>query len=245
MLRVQIIYMIVAILFVCHNTFAAEVLSIKGNKHIENFSEAKKSLRTVFKGYETTLYCGCKYYGKELNLNSCGVYSSSSSARLKRLEWEHVMPAERFGRIISSWSNGSSVCSKREKGRKCAGKASALFRQMEGDLYNLYPESGGINQARSNKPPFESMSEALKDFGKCETRVGKKGFVPRKEARGEITRSYLYMSDAYEIDLSSTERKMFESWNRNDPPDKGECERAKRIYKIQGNKNRFIEASCS
>jgi deoxyribonuclease-1 len=37
---------------------------------------------------------------------------------------------------------------------------------------------------------------------------------------------------------------MFEEWVQSDPVDKWECERAKRIEKIQGNRNEVVIRSC-
>src|SRR5262245_47144094 len=80
-----------------------EVLSIRGNHNIDDFPEAKRVVRRVFDGHELTLYCGCKYYGKELNLNSCGIIAPGASKRLKRLEWEHMVPAAKFGQALAAW----------------------------------------------------------------------------------------------------------------------------------------------
>lgn len=224
--------------------FSIEALSIKGNRNIDNFSEAKKNLHKIHADNQTTLYCGCKYYGKEVNMNSCESYSEGQSSRFKKLEWEHVVPADKFGEVVASWSQGDAIC-KGKKGRKCAGKASALFRQMEGDMYNLWPESGGINGARSNKPPLESVDGKITRFGKCETVVGKKAFSPRPQARGEVARAYLYMHHAYEIPLSNEELALYQAWNKADPADTWECERGQRIKVIQGNVNPILEESCN
>lgn len=227
----------------------AEVLSIRGNHDIEDFSQAKRVLKKVFSGHEETLYCGCRYYGKELNLNSCGVYVPEAPKRLKRLEWEHIVPAAKFGEAIKAWKTGDQICSGGKKGsrkgRKCAERASPLFRQMEGDLYNLWPESGEINGARSNKPPREQADGRLRTFGSCLTKIGRKLFEPRKEARGIIARAYLYMNWAYDVSLSDSERRMFERWERENPPGAWECERAERIKKLQGNTNPFVTKACA
>jgi len=233
-----------ALLLFSQTAFSLEALSIKGNRNISNFSEAKKNLHKIHADNQTTLYCGCKYYGKEVNMNSCQSSAPGQSSRFKKLEWEHVVPANKFGEVIASWSQGDAIC-KNKKGRKCAGKASALFRQMEGDMYNLWPESGGINSARSNKPPVASLREPAKTFGKCETVVGKKAFAPRTEVRGEVARAYLYMHNAYEIPLSKEELDLYQAWNQADPANKWECERGRRIKKIQGNTNPILEQSCS
>jgi deoxyribonuclease-1 len=223
--------------------WSAELLSAKGNRNIESFGEAKRLLHKIQAPHQLTFYCGCKYYGKDVNMNSCQSYSPGQSKRFTKLEWEHVVPAERFGHAIDAWRSGSTAC-KNKKGRKCAEKTSPLFRQMEADMYNLWPESGGINQARSNKPPLEEVSGKLTTFGQCQTVVGKKGFVPRQEIRGEIARSYMYMSDTYGIPLSDEERKMFQEWNETHPVDAWECERTRKIESLQGNVNHFVKDAC-
>ena len=44
--------------------------------------------------------------------------------------------------------------------------------------------------------------------------------------------------------ISKKNRKLFESWNKSDPVDEWECERAKRIEKIQGNRNEVVMGNC-
>ena len=226
-----------------------EVLSIRGNRKLEDFAGAKRVARQVFQGSERTLYCGCRYYGKELNLNSCGIHApGKKSKRLRKLEWEHVVPAAKFGQALESWKTGADVCvkdGKKKRGRKCAEKASPLFRQMEADLHNLWPESGEINRARSDKPPVEAVSGDVTSYGPCATRVGKKSFEPRPEARGPVARAYLYMNWAYDVALSADEKELFNKWDKAHPPSEFECERDKRIRKLQGNSNPFLEKACA
>ncbi len=237
------IWILVLAFFVSPLAGSTELMVAQGNRYIRDFSEAKKKLHKIFSDHQVTLYCGCKYYGKEVNLNSCQSASPGQNSRFKKLEWEHVVPADKMGEVVKSWSQEDLLCQNR-KGRKCAAKASPLFRQMEGDMYNLWPESGGINGARSNKPPVESVSGPVTRFGQCETVVGKHSFAPRKQARGEVARAYLYMHEVYGIPLSKNEISMFQNWHQQDPVDSWECERGRRIQKIQGNPNRLLEASC-
>ena len=68
------------------------------NTAIESFNKAKKRMAEVFAGHETTLYCGCAYTGKDIDLASCGYQPKKDDAkRAKRLEWEHVVPTHAFG----------------------------------------------------------------------------------------------------------------------------------------------------
>ena len=69
---------------------------------------------------------------------------------------------------------------------------------------------------------------------------------PRDEVRGEIARTYLYMDSVYPGKgiISKKNRSMFEEWNLSDPVDKWECERTRRIERIQGNRNEVVMGSC-
>ena len=60
--------------------------------------------------------------------------------------------------------------------------------------------------------------------------------------RGEIARTYLYMDSVYPGRgiISNKNRKLFDAWNKSDPVDEWECERAKRIERIQGNVNEVV-----
>lgn len=49
------------------------------------------------------------------------------------------------------------------------------------------------------------------------------------------------MSDKYNVTLSKQERKMMEVWNKLDPVDEWEIIKNKRVFKLQGNKNSFID----
>ena len=69
---------------------------------------------------------------------------------------------------------------------------------------------------------------------------------PIPEVRGNIARTYLYMDAAYPGRgvISRKNQKLFDAWNKHDPVDGWECERAKRIEKIQGNVNPFVKQVC-
>ena len=69
---------------------------------------------------------------------------------------------------------------------------------------------------------------------------------PREEIRGEIARTYMYMDSVYSGRgiISKKNRKLFESWDQSDPVDEWECERSKRIEKIQGNRNEVVMGRC-
>jgi deoxyribonuclease-1 len=85
-----------------------------------------------------------------------------------------------------------------------------------------------------------------REFGKCDVEIKSRKIEPKENVRGEIARTYLYMDSVYSGRgiISKKNRKLFESLNLSDPVDEWECERAKRIEKIQGNRNEVVMRDC-
>jgi deoxyribonuclease-1 len=215
------------------------------NTTIDSFNRAKKLLTQVFAGHETEFYCGCAYAGSEVDLVGCGYTVRKDPERAKRLEWEHVVPAEAFGQSFPEWREGHPACidskGKAFKGRNCARKMSPQFRYMEADLYNLQPAIGEVNWLRSNYS-MEMIPGEKRDFGACDVEIDNRKIEPRPEIHGDIARTYMYMEWAYPGHgvLSRSNQKLFAAWNTEDPVDDWERERARRIEAIQGNRNPFL-----
>ena len=116
---------------------------------------------------------------------------------------------------------------------------------MESDMYNLVPAVGLINQKRSNLR-YGLISGEKRAFGSCDFEVSGNIAEPAPEIRGDIARIYFYMNNAYpeRIKLDSKEKKMLLKWDKSDPVDKWECERCRRIERLQGNENTFVKDAC-
>ena len=219
------------------------------NTQITSFSKSKKLLLKVYKDNPFTLYCGCTFKGKKPNLSSCGYIPKKDKKRANRIEWEHVVPAHAFGQSFSEWRNGHPKCvskkGKKFKGRKCAQKMNEEYRRMQADMFNLYPAIGEVNGRRSNYS-MAIIEGEKREFGKCDVEIKSRKVEPREEIRGEIARTYLYMDSVYPGRgiISKKNRKLFDAWNKSDPVDEWECERAKRIEKIQGNRNEVVIVEC-
>ena len=219
------------------------------NTQITSFSKSKKLLLKLYKDNPVTLYCGCSYKGKKPNLSSCGYTPKKDKKRANRIEWEHVVPAHAFGQSFSEWKDGHSKCFKKNgkkfKGRKCAEKVNEEYRRMQADMFNLYPAIGEVNGRRSNYSMAMIKGE-LREFGKCDVEINNKKIEPRESIRGEIARTYMYMDSVYPGRgiISKKNRKLFDAWEKSDPVDEWECERAKRIENIQGNRNNVVIGNC-
>ena len=219
------------------------------NTTINSFSKSKKYLAKVYKDNPITLYCGCFFKGKTPEFSSCGYIPKKDNKRANRIEWEHVVPAYVFGIFFSEWTVGHPKCVKKNgkkyKGRKCASKVNREFKRMEADMFNLFPAIGEVNGLRSNYPMTIIEGEE-RQFGKCDVEIKRGKVEPRDEVRGEIARTYMNMDSVYPGKgiISNQNRSMFEEWNRSDPADEWECERTRRIEKIQGNRNEIVLDNC-
>lgn len=221
-----------------------------GNESIESFTKAKRLLEDrVYFDHRVTLYCEAPFDAKKNITLPEGFTTPKHEKRAHRVEWEHVVPAENFGRAFPEWRDGDEACvdnrGKAYKGRRCAEKASAEFRFMQADLYNLYPAIGAVNALRSNYR-YSMLPGVAPTFGSCAMKVADRRAEPPEAARGTIARTVLYMADAYagRYRLSQQDRRLMESWDRMYPVDAWECERADRIRKIQGNVNERVSSAC-
>ncbi|WP_345972802.1 endonuclease [Sulfurimonas diazotrophicus] len=200
-----------------------------------SFNQSKRLLKDIYSNHQTTFYCGCDYTyankGNMIDRASCG-YSprnpktkkGKDNMRARRIEWEHIMPAENFGRHLPCWKEG---------GRKHCRKVSEKFREMEADMMNLVPAIGELNGDRSNYR-YGALEPHVGQYGECRFEVDFKGrrAMVSPNIRGDIARVYLYMSKRYGIPLSKQERKMMEVWAKEDPESAWEREKLKRLRKL-------------
>jgi deoxyribonuclease-1 len=212
----------------------------------KSFSSAKKTLyEIIYQGHPLTFYCDCKFTKtRRVYLGTCDVKARKNNTRAKKLEAEHVFPAYHFGQFRACWRDKLCTDSKGGKysGRECCQKIDPIFRAAHNDLHNLFPAVGEINGDRSNYR-WGMISGEKRQYGGCDIEVDSsiRRAEPPKSVRGNIARTYFYMSDTYHINLSSEQRKLFTAWDRLDPPDSWEKERNRRIEKVQGNLNPYIK----
>lgn len=221
-------------------------INLSGAAPPSTFSQAKKIAAQIFAQNPYTLYCGCQYDAhKQIDLSTCGMQAAQNHARAHRLEWEHMMPAENFGRQLPCWRE--KVCSYENgqayKGRKCCVQFSEVFRKMEAELYNLWPAVGLVNQARSNYrfSDFGAASSIALFYG-CPILIDRqlKQVEPRDEAKGIVARANLFMAYQYNIRLSGSQKALFEAWNKQFPPEEWEKKWATEVALIEGYNNSFI-----
>ena len=215
----------------------------------DSFNKAKKLLENnVYYDHRVTLYCGAAFDEKKNVTLPKSFVTSKHKKRAKRIEWEHVVPAENFGRTFKEWREGHPLCvdskGKSFKGRNCASKVNEEYRYMQSDLYNLYPAIGAVNAGRSNHN-FTMLPQAKSSFGSCALKIDNRKVEPPEAAKGVIARTYLYIEQRYKrYKMSKQQRKLMEVWNKQYPVTEWECKRAERIHHIQGNTNILVNKQC-
>ena len=134
---------------------------------------------------------------------------------------------------------------------------------LEADLYHVIPTDGYVNNRRRNYPlgevgvaSWESTNGSKvgqNTFGDYTKTV----FEPIDEYKGDIARTFFYLVTAYEDDMPSWKSdqisdevypgfndwsiKLLLKWHREDPVSLKEVRRNEEIYKIQGNRNPYID----
>lgn len=196
----------------------------------------------------TTLYCEASFNTQKQIIFPSGFATTKHIKRAKKVEWEHVVPAENFGRNFSEWHEGDDRCvtkkGKTFKGRRCAEKVNSEYRLMQSDMYNLYPAIGAVNAMRSNYN-FVMLNNEQNSFGSCAMKISNRKVEPPSNARGIIARSYLYMDQTYsKYSMSKQQVKLMSAWHKQFPVTQWECLRAERIAQLQGNQNRVLAESC-
>lgn len=132
---------------------------------------------------------------------------------------------------------------------------------MYTDLYHLYPTDGYVNGRRGNNPFGEvgtvtySSNNKFSQLGNGYN-IGYTGIVfePADEYKGDFARTYFYMVTCYASkvstwssdmlsngDLSNWAVNLLLKWSENDPVSDKERKRIEAVYKIQGNRNPFID----
>lgn len=223
--------------------------TVVANEEIQSFNKAKKLLeKKVYNNHRTTLYCGAIFDAKKKVTPPKGFTTTKYVKRAKKIEWEHVVPAENFGRNFSEWRDGNKQCvnskGKAFKGRKCAEKVNIEYRYMQADMFNLYPAIGAVNALRSNYN-FTMLPSEKSDFGSCLMKIDNRKAEPPEIARGQIARTYLYMDDAYKrYSMSKSQRQLMGAWDKMYPVDAWECARAKKIASLQKSKNNIVKSRC-
>ena len=181
---------VLAVLFMASGAQAA------GNVWNDSFNKAKKTLEwQVYYDHRITLYCGAAFDEKKDVALPEGFTAPKHEKRAGKIEWEHVVPAENFGRAFPEWREGDAQCvdkrGKAFRGRKCAERVNREYRLMQSDMYNLYPAIGAVNALRQNYN-FQMLPGEEPDFGSCGMKIADRRAEPPIRARDRLPGLQVY-----------------------------------------------------
>lgn len=139
---------------------------------------------------------------------------------------------------------------------------------MKADAHFVYPADGYINNMRSNYPfgtvgtVTTTSNNGYSKLGSAASSLGYSGtvFEPNNEYKGDIARAILYFVTCYESELTSSEWKTFDmfdktsypslttwattlllAWSAADPVSQKEIDRNDAVDALQGNRNPFVD----
>ncbi|MGN0213677.1 MAG: endonuclease [Muribaculaceae bacterium] len=131
------------------------------------------------------------------------------------------------------------------------------------DINHLYPSDATANTAKNNYPLGVVLTATFNN-GVCKVGTPQSGmgggcpsvFEPADEYKGDFARTYFYMATCYQdytwkytymlsnsnyLTLSKWAYDMLLEWSRNDPVSQKEIDRNEAVFKIQNNRNPFID----
>lgn len=117
---------------------------------------------------------------------------------------------------------------------------------QKSDLHHLFPTDSQLNAIRGNKT-FGEVGKDLMNLKCGQSRYGvsktssREVFEPPTVHKGRVARALFYFSVRYEIPLDREEEAYLKKWNTEYPVDQEEITRNEEIYKVQGNRNPFID----
>ena len=117
---------------------------------------------------------------------------------------------------------------------------------QKNDLHHLYPTDSRANSSRSNHIFAIVNGRAVNNTCQSSRRgmaIGSSltAFEPPENHRGNVARALFYFSVRYKIQIDPLEESYLREWHRDDPVDSTEIKRNNEIFKIQKNRNPFID----
>ncbi|MBC7741912.1 MAG: endonuclease [Bdellovibrionaceae bacterium] len=117
---------------------------------------------------------------------------------------------------------------------------------QKADLHHLFPTDSQMNSIRGSN----IFGEVTQDDGQAICNASRSGvgtagpreiFEPANPHKGHVARALFYMSIRYELPISQEEEIVLKKWNREHPVDDEEYRRNDAIFKMQHNRNPFID----
>ena len=168
--------------------------------------------------YITDVYCEKDYGQKDFPQNRAPGPGKIPSSNI--INSEHTWPQSRFSKSFSK-------------------------SLQKGDLHPLFPSNSRANSVRSNIRLGEVSvvtNQVCPNASRGYYQDSKvQFFEPPQSHKGNAARALFYFSVRYKVPISQTEENFLRQWHKQDPVDEFEEWRNEEIYKIQQNRNPFID----
>jgi endonuclease I len=226
-------------------------------------AELKTALFNIIKGHTTVSYDGLyTVYPTSDNLPGNKVWDMYSIKADGTAAYFYTQGQKKCG----SYSNEGD-CYNREHSMPQSWFNSAS--PMVSDAFHVYPTDGKVNGIRSSFPFGEVKNATITTsngsmLGSGDPALGYTGtvFEPIDEFKGDFARTYFYMATRYEDKIASwngngsagtildgTAYPAYKTWylqtmlkwHRQDPVSKKEIDRNEAVYKVQHNRNPYID----
>ncbi len=117
---------------------------------------------------------------------------------------------------------------------------------QKSDLHHLFPADAHINSDRGNYP----FGEVAIDQKSLQCQISRLGnsragqqvvFEPPTSHKGHVARALFYFAVRYQVAIDDVQESYLRKWDHEDPVDEEEIRRNEAIFKLQGNRNPFID----
>ena len=190
----------------------------KGYEPFLSFSASKTQLITFYSQHRVLPLSGLKYEFLDNTCSFNGVVKGLSKEG-DIVIWRHLLPVDMMAqnRACMTQKLCLSTYSKRMfSGSRCCLKKSNAFKKIYTDMHNIIPtvlKEDVDNLLNSKKITY----------------------------KGHIARAYLYMNHQYALKMKEKLYKMMLKWHKKFPPTTWEKALNRKIFKLQGTFNPYIE----
>lgn len=190
----------------------------RGYQPFLSFSSSSSAMNKIYSKYKVLPLSGKHYYFSEGDCSVEGLVDITNQ-KTEKVQWRHLIPESVIGSGMACMTQRlcqSTLSDKLYSGPGCCRKISLRFKQISSDLFNIIPTV--LQEKHKNLIHVKHIFD-----------------------KGSIARSYLYLIDRYAIKVDESIKKLCLLWHRKYPVSAWEKEKNRKIFKLQGTFNPFIE----
>lgn len=160
-------------------------------------------------------------------------------------------------RNADNYGTGGDYINREHVWAKSHGNFSDI-RPMDSDVHNLHPADASVNEDRSNKDFDNIYPEGYQHVEATNCYFTDSTWEPGPLTKGQVARTLFYMATRYEGEDSESDLELVNhnntypeplhgnldallEWNRKYPPSEFEKRRNERLFRIQQNRNPFVD----